>query len=97
MRTLRWNKKAKSDYHRIIDYILFNWGEASAQNFIDLVDKFESILETGNVDFETTIRKDIRRCVLSKQVTLFYKTYNDGTVELLRFWNNYQDISSINL
>ncbi len=97
MRKVFWNKFAKADYYQIIDYILSNWGETSAQDFIDQVDKIESMLESGNVDFEATNRKNIRRCVLSKQVTLFYKTYSAHSVELLRFWNNYQDKKKMNL
>lgn len=97
MRKVFWNKFAKADYYQIIDYILSNWGETSAQDFIDQVDKIESMLESGNVDFEATNRKNIRRCVLSKQVTLFYKTYGNHSVELLRFWNNYQDKKKMNL
>ena len=96
MRKVFWNNLAKADYYQIIDYILSNWGEIPAQDFIDQVDKIESLLETGNVDFELTNRKDIRRCVLSKQVTLFYKNYGSHSVELLRFWNNYQDKRKMN-
>lgn len=97
MRTVFWNRLAESDYFQIIDHILINWGETSAQNFIDQVDKIESMLELGNIDFEPTNRKNIKRCVISKQITLFYKTYGDDTVELLRFWNNYQDKRKLNL
>ncbi len=96
MRIVHWNKKAKVDYHSIIDYILYGWGEKSTQDFIDQVDKIEAILESGNVDFEITNRKNIRRCVLSKQVTLFYMIHDDSTLELLRFWNNYQDKRNMN-
>lgn len=91
MRKVFWNNLAKADYYQIVDYLIDNWGESSAQNFIDDVYKIESILESGKVDFEITNRKNIRRCVLSKQVTLFYKTYDIDSVEFLRFWNNYQD------
>lgn len=91
MRRVFWNRLAETDYFQIIDYILLNWGETSAQNLIDQVDKIEFVLQTGNVDFELTNRKNIHRCVLLSQVTLFYKTYGNHSVELLRFWNNYQD------
>jgi len=97
MRTVFWNRLAESDYFQIIDYILLNWGESSAQNFIDQVDKIESMLESGNVDFEATNRKNIRRCVLSKQVTLYYKIFGRKSVELLRFINNYQDKRKMNI
>ena len=91
MRKVFWNKLAKADYFKIVDYLIDIWGDSSAQNFIVEVDKIESILESGKADFEITNRKNIRRYVLSKHVTLFYKTYGKDSVELLRFWNNYQD------
>jgi plasmid stabilization system protein ParE len=97
MRVVFWNKLAKSDYYQIIDYLLQEWGETEAQNFINQVDKIESLMMSGNVDFERTNRQNIRRCVLSRQVTLFYKTFRNNTVEFLRFWNNYQDKRKMNL
>jgi plasmid stabilization system protein ParE len=95
MRTVFWNRLAETDYFLIIDYLLLNWSTTSAQNFINQVDKIESMLESGNVDFESTNRKNIRRCVLSKQVTMYYKTFGRNSIELLRFLNNYQDKNKV--
>ena len=94
MRKVFWNKLAQADYFQIIDYLLINWGESSAQDFIDKVENIELILTAGKIDFEKTNRKNIRRCVVAKQITLFYKTCQNHSVELLRFWNNYQDIKN---
>ncbi|KOH43949.1 hypothetical protein NC99_32400 [Sunxiuqinia dokdonensis] len=37
MRTVRWNKHARLDYFKNIDFLLQNWSEKEAQNFIDKV------------------------------------------------------------
>ncbi|HKJ42791.1 MAG TPA: type II toxin-antitoxin system RelE/ParE family toxin, partial [Sunxiuqinia sp.] len=73
MRTLLWNKLAQQDYFDIIDYLLKHWSEKEAQHFIDRVSEIEYLLEKGNVDFQNTNRPTIKRCVITKQITLFYR------------------------
>ncbi|HEX3007728.1 MAG TPA: type II toxin-antitoxin system RelE/ParE family toxin [Bacteroidales bacterium] len=91
MRKVFWNKLAKADYFENIDYLLEKWTEKEAERFIDEVDEIIFILERGDVDFQKTNYKDVFRCVLQKQITLFYKIVNKGEIELLRFWNNYKN------
>jgi hypothetical protein len=95
MRTVHWNKLAWFDYHENIDYLLKEWSEKEAQHFIDEVYEIEFILSQGNVDFQETDRKDIKRCVIFKQISLLYKVNDEFNVELLRFWNNNQDIKKL--
>ncbi|HKL34347.1 MAG TPA: type II toxin-antitoxin system RelE/ParE family toxin [Tangfeifania sp.] len=37
MRKIVWNNKARLDFYENIDYLLENWSEKEAQNFIDEV------------------------------------------------------------
>ena len=91
MRKIYWNKLAKSDYYQNIDYLLREWTEKDAQEFIDEVDETEFILKQGKVEFQDTNVKDIKRCVICKQITLFYKVMDKHNIEFLRFWNSYKD------
>lgn len=91
MRQVKWNKLAKDDYFDNIEYLLKKWSEIEAQNFIDEVDEIIFILRQGKVDFQETDFPNIRRCVIRAQITLFYQIVDDQHIELLRFWNNYQD------
>jgi hypothetical protein len=91
MRTVHWNKMAKLDYYDNIDYLLRDWSEKEAQVFIDEVDEIEFILKQGNIDFQNTEIPNIKRCVICKQISLFYKIIDNNNIEFLRFWNNYQD------
>ena len=68
-----------------------------AQDFIDEVSNIEFILTQGVVDFQTTSRPNIRRCVLCKQIVLYYRIIDEKNVELLRFWNSHQDESRLTL
>lgn len=91
MRTVLWNKLARLDYYNNIDYLLLEWSEKEAQKFIDEVYETELILKQGNIDFQETDIKGIKRCPICKQITLFYRIIDEKSIEFLRFWNNYQD------
>jgi hypothetical protein len=95
MRPIKWNKLAKEDYYKNIDYLLLQWSNKEAQNFINDVEEIIFILRMGIVDFQATDYPDIRRCVMSEQITLFYKIHKNESIELLRFWSNNMDIKKI--
>ncbi len=95
MRTIHWNKKAKSDYFENIDFLLRKWSEKVAQEFIDEVFEVEFILSKGNVDLQNTDIKGVKRFVIRKQITLFYRIIDKENIEFLRFWNNYKDIERL--
>jgi len=97
MRTVRWNKLARLDYYENIDFLLKAWSEKEAQNFIDKVFEIETILAKGNVEFQNTDRVGIKRCVINKQISLFYRIIDGRNIEFLRFWNNNQSLKNLNL
>lgn len=97
MRAIRWNKLARRDYFENIDYLLQNWSEKEAQKFIDEVFEIEKMLANGNIEFQNTDRAGIKRCVINKQISLFYRVFRDKNIEFLRFWNNNQSLKNLNL
>ena len=96
MRRIRWNPTAVIDYNENIDYLLENWSEKAAQQFIDEVSHIEFILRQGNVDFQNTDIEGVNRFVFRKQITLFYRISDKNQVEFLRFWNNNKNIRNLN-
>jgi plasmid stabilization system protein ParE len=97
MRTIRWTHLAKRDYFDNIDYLLKEWSEKEAQKFIDEVYDTEFLLKQGNIDFQNTDLPEIKKCVICKQVTLFYRVVDEQNIEFLRFWNNLQDNRKLHL
>ena len=87
MRKVHWTNKARLDYYKNIDYLLKRWSKKEAQKFIDRVKRVEDILEVGMFEFERTNFNSVRRCVIIKQISLFYQISNNE-VFLLRLWNN---------
>lgn len=88
---------ARLDYYDNIEFLLSEWSEKDAQEFIDEVDKTEFILKQENVDFQNTDMPAIKRCVICRQITLFYKVMDKKNIEFLRFWNNYQNDKKLRL
>lgn len=91
-----WSKTAKEDFWGNIDYLEVNWNKAVVQDFINNVTHCIKILQTANTDFRKTNLPDVFGVPITKHITLFYRR-KGKTIELLRFWNNYQDPDKINL
>jgi plasmid stabilization system protein ParE len=95
MRREIWTETASNEYDQNIEYLLKNW---STQVAIDFINKVESVLydiKTGLVEYPLTERGNVRKCVICKQITLFYQINNADNVELLSFWSNYKDFKGI--
>ena len=85
MRKVCWNKIARLDYFNNIDYLLREWSEKEAQEFIDEVYEIEFILKQGNIDFQDTDMRGIKCCVICKQITLFYKLIDKKNIQFYGF------------
>ncbi len=93
---ISWSKIAKIDYWNNIEYLEREWTLNEVYNFMDKVDELIDLLAKSNVSFKSTSYKNIYQVPVLKQITLYYKYENDQ-IELLRFWNNYQDIGKFTL
>jgi len=97
MKKIIWNELAKIDYHENIDYLLKEWTVDEAKTFIDEVEEVLFNLKKGNVNYPNAGYENIKMCVFRKQITLYYKDLAENKIELLRFWNNYQDKKKLKL
>ena len=91
-----WSPQAQKDYWQNIDYLEAEWTFQDVINFINKVNKILELLIKNNIEFIATNYKSVNKVVITKQITLYYKI-NSETIELLRFWNTYQDIENFNL
>lgn len=89
-----WTDTASNDYLSNIEYLLNKWSESSATSFINEVDAIIELLKVNPNAFPETDYLQIRKAVIRKQISLFYKVIN-GNIYLLRFWNTYQNPESI--
>lgn len=86
-----WSKTAEIDYAKNIDYLIETWYEKQVLNFIDTVDRQLNLISNNPYNFALTDYKNVRSVLIVKQIRLFYRISDNNTVELIRFWNNYQN------
>jgi hypothetical protein len=96
MMTIHWSEPAKFDYWNNIEYLEREWTLKEVYDFMDKTDELIDLLEKGNITFKPTDYKNTYQVPVVKQITLFYNVINDK-IELLRFWNNYQDLANFSL
>ncbi len=90
MKKIVWSADAVSDYEQNIDYLLDKWGVKETQQFIDEVTDILDTISKMPELFPLSDYRNIRKCVVRKQVSILY-TVNDDKIELVRIWNNKQN------
>jgi len=91
MYNIIWSKDAEIDYAENINFLLGSWTEKQVFNFIDAVNQHLNLIKHNPKTFALTDFPGIRSVLIVKQIRLFYKITDNDTVELIRFWNNYQN------
>jgi len=85
-----WSKRASLKFDQIITYLIEEWSEKSAKQFIVKVFDFLEILsefpEIGSIENK---EKNIRGFTITKQVNLYYRINSDKII-LIMFFDNRQ-------
>ncbi len=94
---IRYSTRAYNEYEKILDYVFEEFGFAVA-NKVDLL--FEDVIDQIAINpylFPISHKyKNIRRCVINSQTTLYYR-FNGECVELISFRGNRLDPKRLNL
>ena len=85
-----WSEPAKQNYQENIEYLLDYWHEKQVQSFIQEVESHLTTISNNPKSFALTKYRNVRSVPVIKQITLFYRL-NGNSIELIRFWNNYQN------
>jgi len=90
-----WSNLSEKDFDNILDYLDKNWGQKVAANFIDLTENIVNQISINPRQFPICYkRKKVRKCILTKHNTIFYR---DGkiNVEILRIYDTRQDPNTL--
>jgi hypothetical protein len=92
-----WTELAKIEYWENIEYLEKEWTLNDVYNFMDKTDDLIVLLAKKNLTFKPTNYEGVFQVPVTKQITLFYRILENKEVELLRFWNNYQEPKKIKI
>jgi len=90
-----WSPLSENDFANILDYLDKNWGKKVASGFIELTENLLNQIAINPRQFPIIYkRKKVRKCVLTKHNTLFYR---DGktNIEILRIYDTRQDPNTL--
>ena len=90
-----WSPLSENDFANILNYLDKNWEKKVAFNFIELTENILNQIAINPRQFPIFYkRKKVRKCVLTKHNSLFYR---DGktNIEILRIYDTRQDPSTM--
>jgi len=91
LKRIKWSPLAESDFSNILNYLNQNWEKKVASSFIDLTDNIIFQISKNPKQFPFIYkRRGIRKCVLTKHNSLFYRVKRT-TIEILRIYDTRQD------
>jgi plasmid stabilization system protein ParE len=83
--------RATKEFLNLVDYLLNEWGERTAKKFSERLNSILSyILEKPEMYPSTSKRNNIRRCVISKQTSLYYRI-TQNKIELVTLFDTRQN------
>jgi plasmid stabilization system protein ParE len=86
--------EAKEQVANIADYLASEWSPRIRDNFLHKIDK--AVFTISQMPFafpEAENLPDIRRCVIHKYTSIYYRVKPDE-IEILAVWDNRQDLWS---
>jgi len=90
-----WSPLSENDFSNVLKYLDKNWGEKVASNFIDLTENTLNQISINPRQFPIIFkRKKVRKCVLTKHNTLFYRD-GKSNIEILRIYDTRQDPNNL--
>ena len=86
-----WSPLAESDFAQILDYLDIKWEKKVAAHFIELTENLINQISLNPRQFPICYkRKNVRKCVLTKHNTLFYRDTR-SSIQILRIYDTRQD------
>lgn len=90
-KTIKWSSYAHNDLSNLLDYLEAKWNKKSCLQFLEKLDFCIDLIQK-NPNLFPFFNKNlgIRKCVITKQNSLFYKI-TDTRIEVLRIYDTRQD------
>jgi addiction module RelE/StbE family toxin len=86
-----WSEEAENNLEEITEYIINNWNDSVLEKFLYKLNKSVNHIQEFPESFPVSLVVDgIRKCVINKQISLFYSV-TKSKVEIHSLFDNRQD------
>lgn len=94
-REIIWSPAAEKDFESILEYLQIKWSARITRRFINKVDdNIELIVEDPQIFPVINVELQIRKSVITKQNTLYYREVNNK-IEIVRLFDTRQDLNKL--
>ena len=94
-REIRLSKRAMQKLNSLLGYLEKEWSLKVKHEFVLKLDKsFKQIQNQPDIFPESSKIRGLRKCVVTKQTTVFYK-YSETTIDVITIFDNRQNPKSL--
>lgn len=98
MIAINWTPEAERTFAQNLEYLTYRWDNKVITDFINKVNDTLQVIASNPKAFPLhNLTLSIHKCVITSQITVYYRLVNDSAIDLLTFWNNYQNPSKLKL
>jgi plasmid stabilization system protein ParE len=91
-----WSSEALKNMESIFLYLEENWTQRELKKFAKLLDKQIKLIQSNPLLFGKSDKSnDVRRSVLNKQITIYYRV-RFSEIQILTLFDNRQDPEKLN-
>jgi len=91
------SKTAEKRLNELFNYLLENWSQKVKSDFIKKLDSKIILVQEHPEGFpESEKEKGLRKCVITKQITMFYR-FNSESIKIITFFDTRQNPEKINV
>ena len=94
---VNWTSESERTFNQNLEYLSKEWDNTVMNHFLDRVDEVIKKIQINPLLFPLhRVEEQIHKCVIHERIILYYKV-TDDRIDLLTFWNTYQNPSRLNL
>lgn len=96
-KSIEWSPRAKNDYLNILNFLEEQWGEKIIKRFDDRLQHVLKLISESPEIYPASKKAEyVRKCVLSKQTSLYYRI-NLEKIEIITLFDNRQDSDKLKI
>lgn len=85
---IEWTDNALSELKQTYQYLEENWTEKELRNLSHAIEKTLKLISYNPNLYPLSDKKDVRRAIVKKLNTLYYRVREDERIEILSFFSN---------
>lgn len=98
IKRVHWTTEAHRTFTINREYLSKEWEHEVTSKFLDRIDEIVQKIKVNPRMFARHMEQNnVHKCVVHERIVLYYKIVDDDQIDLLSFWNTYQDPEMLKL